>query len=69
MLDFCMRVRQAGYRVVIDPSILVRRKDKEVESTESSRQHLLDKWGEELLAGDPLYNANLPCDLENYRLV
>jgi glycosyltransferase involved in cell wall biosynthesis len=69
MLDFCLRARQAGYRIVIDPTIVVRRTAKVLDSEESSRQHLLEKWGEELLKGDPFYNANLPCDLENYRVV
>lgn len=69
MLDFCLSVRQAGYRVVIDPSILVRRRNAKTESREESHALLLEKWGDVLAKGDPFYNANLPCDLENYRIL
>lgn len=69
MLDFCIRARENGYRIIVDPSILVRRLSGQADSTESSRMRLLEKHGEQLLQGDPMYNANLPCDLDNYKIL
>ena len=62
-VDFCLRIRKAGYRIVYTPystlyhfecSSLVRR---ESVSTDQFRQ----KWGE-VLDQDPYYNPNLPRD-------
>lgn len=68
MLDFCLRARVAGYRVVVEPAVLVRSPGKDDESTRSSHEVLLDKWQEVLAKGDPSYNPNLPMGLNNYRL-
>ena len=68
MLDFCLRARAAGYRVVVEPAVLVRSPGKDDESTRSSHEVLLDKWQEVLAKGDPSYNPNLPMGLNNYRL-
>lgn len=66
MLDFCLRVKQAGFRVIVDPSVLVRSYIKQKESTQESHDYLMEKWGETIKKGDPYYNPNLPLGLENY---
>ncbi len=68
MLDFCLRVQQAGLRVVVDPAIIVRSKVRQIESSERSNETLVEKWGETLKLGDPYYNPNMAMGLENYRL-
>lgn len=66
MLDFCLRVKKAGFRVIIDPAVTVRRSVKQKESTQESHAYLLKKWGDTITQGDPYYNPNLPLGLENY---
>lgn len=68
MLDFCLRVQQAGLRVIVDPAIIARSNPRQIESSESSNERLLEKWGEVLKKGDPLYNPNMMMGLENYQL-
>lgn len=68
MLDYCLRVAEAGYRVVVTPEVRARYKQRRSESSQESNAHLRDKHQELLLRQDPFYNRNLPMGLENYRL-
>ena len=68
MLDFCLRARKAGYRIIVDPGILVKSPGKQDESTEESHHLMLEKWTDEWQKTDAYYNPNLPMGLHNYRL-
>ena len=68
VLDYCLRVQRAGYRVVYVPEVIAYRKHKETVSTRLSNARLLEKWGKKLAEGDPFYNENLPMGLDNYQL-
>ncbi len=69
MLDFCLRARGIGCRIIVDPAVMARRVAGQPQSTEGSRMILLEKHGDVLASGDPMYNANLPCDLDNYQIL
>lgn len=68
-IDFCMRLRKAGLRIVLDPNVqlihhesISRGQDTTPEKRkrfESEVKYFEDHWGEELAAGDPFYNPNL----------
>ena len=66
MLDFCLRVRKAGLRVVVNPEVIVRNNAKSIDSSQESRELLQQRWGEVLSLGDPMYNPNMGTGLENY---
>ena len=68
VLDFCMRVRQSGYRVVYLADVIARDPDQNLISTEESNRYLRERWGEILTMGDPYYNENLPMGMDNYQL-
>lgn len=68
MLDFCLRVRRAGYRIVFDPNIRAMRRKTTHESNAVSNERLMEKLGDMIERGDPYYNENLPMGLENYFL-
>ncbi|MBR1628568.1 MAG: glycosyltransferase [Lachnospiraceae bacterium] len=69
MLDLCLKVQEAGRRVVFDPGIVARKphQPKEYEN-DSSTAILYEKWESTLSEGDPFYNRNLPMGLMNYQL-
>ncbi len=66
MLDYCLRAREAGYRIVVEPGIIARRKGGHPESSQESNENFVAKWQETLELGDPCYNPNLMMGLENY---
>ncbi len=68
VLDFCLRVRQSGYRIIYLADVVAREPDKSLVSTERSNYFLRERWDEVLKLGDPFYNLNLPMGLENYQL-
>lgn len=68
MLDFCLRVRKAGFRVVIDPGVVARNNDKSMDSSQESRELIQERWGGVLALGDPMYNPNMSMGLENFSL-
>ncbi len=68
ILDYCMRVRRAGYRVVYEPTVVAKLKNRESLSSEISNTRLLELWEDEIKMGDPFYNVNLPVGLDNYQL-
>lgn len=68
-IDYCMRLRKAGLRVVFTPYAELTHyesKSRGLEDTEEKRRRLEEeaaifkkKWQPELEAGDPFYNPNL----------
>ena len=68
MLDYCMHAIERGYRVVVDPAIIIRGGKREFDSTRESSAYFLEKWQDRLIPEDPFYNRNLPMGLENFRL-
>ena len=68
MLDYCMRAIERGYRVVVDPAIIIRGGKRDFDSTRESSAYFLEKWQDRLIPEDPFYNRNLPMGLENFRL-
>ncbi|MCR4674783.1 MAG: glycosyltransferase [Lachnospiraceae bacterium] len=68
MLDFCLKARDAGRRVVYLPDVVAYRKIGNTISTQSSNGLIMERWHDKLKAGDPFYNENLPLGLDNYEL-
>ena len=68
MLDFCMKTREAGRRIVYLPEVTVIRSPGKTTSSQSSNSLLLERWHDALKVGDPYYNRNLPLGLSNYKL-
>ncbi|MGD0220352.1 MAG: glycosyltransferase family 2 protein [Acidimicrobiales bacterium] len=61
-VDFCLKLREAGYLVVYTPlTELVHHESRSRGHTEDAAAHrrILDRWGATLAAGDPYYNALL----------
>ncbi len=68
MLDLCLKVIRAGRRVVFDPGVVARKKDRRADLLIDGVNALLyEKWEDTLKEGDPFYNRNLPMGFENYR--
>ncbi|MDD6195015.1 MAG: glycosyltransferase [Lachnospiraceae bacterium] len=68
MLDFCLRAKKAELRIVVDPGVIARNNAKSMDSTQGSRELLLERWGDILANGDPMYNPNMNLGLENFGL-
>lgn len=77
-IDFCMKVRMAGYLVVYNPYAELyhyESKSRGAEDTEEKIQRFQgeieifqDRWEEFLLQGDPCYNPNLTLDKNDFSL-
>ncbi len=77
-VDFCMKIRDAGYLIVFTPFAEFyhyESKSRGDEDTPEKRERFnsevfrfQDRWGKELKAGDPYYNPNLTLDSENFAL-
>ena len=78
-IDFCMKVRKAGYLVVYNPGAAgclisspnhadwkIHRKGFERFNGEIAQ--FLARWGEDIKAGDPYYNPNLSLDKADFSL-
>ncbi|MCR5545474.1 MAG: glycosyltransferase [Lachnospiraceae bacterium] len=68
MLDFCLKAKEAGRRVVYLPDVVAYRRIGQNISTQSSNSLIMERWHDELKAKDPYYNENLPMGLKNYEL-
>ncbi len=68
MLDFCMKTREAGRRIVYLPEVLVMRSPGKTTSSQASNSLLMERWHDAIKNGDPYYNRNLPLGLSNYKL-
>ena len=69
MLDFCIRARAKGYRIIIDPTIIAKKNNSNIISEEGSHNRLVEKLSDELLKGDPFYSPNLAMGLENHKFM
>ena len=77
-IDFCMKIRKAGYLIVFTPFAEFyhyESKSRGDEDTPEKRARFnsevfrfQERWGKELKAGDPYYNPNLTLDSENFSL-
>ena len=75
-VDFCMRIRKAGYLIVFTPYAELyhyESKSRGYEDTPEKQERferevlLFQKtWEKELLTGDPYYNSNLNLDAEDF---
>ncbi|MBR2465402.1 MAG: glycosyltransferase family 2 protein [Clostridia bacterium] len=77
-VDFCMKVRRAGYNIVWTPyaeAYHYESKSRGYENNKAKvkRFHLevdnfISRWGDELESGDPYYNPNLTLESEDFSL-
>ena len=77
-IDFCMKVRALGLRVVYQPEAELRHyesKSRGLETTQDKIERFnhemalfLDRWGSQVEAGDPYYNPNLTLDKADFSL-
>ena len=77
-VDFCMKVTDAGYRIVFTPYAELyhyESKSRGAEDTPEKQQRFKEeielfesRWKKQLKAGDPCYNKNLTLDSEDFRL-
>ena len=75
-VDLCMRIRKAGYLIVWTPYAEMYHYESKSRGLEDSPekqerfngevQRFLNRWGEELKAGDPYYNPNLTLVREDF---
>ena len=75
-VDFCMRIRQAGYLIVWTPFAELyhyESKSRGLEDTPEKRKRFEGevlrfqaRWAKELEAGDPYYNPNLSLTREDF---
>ena len=76
-VDFCLRVRDAGFRTVWTPAATLlhhESKTRGVENTKAKRDRfrrevetMLARWGNSL-RNDPAYNPNLTLEAEDFSL-
>lgn len=77
-IDFCMKVRKAGYLVVYNPRAEwyhYESKSRGLENTQEKIERFngevaqfLDRWGDQVKAGDPYYNPNLSLDKADFSI-
>ena len=75
-VDFCLRIRQAGYRIVFTPYAELyhyesKSRGLDLKGTAKDRfageqQRLQERFGRETLLHDPYYNRNLTLDTEDF---
>lgn len=77
-IDYCMKVRAAGYKIIYDPHAKLHHyeyKSRGAEDTGKKQErfggeimHFIDKWRAALIAGDMYYNPNLELVWELYTI-
>lgn len=77
-VDFCLKVRKAGYLVVYDPEVRAIHYESKSRGAEDSQKkqkrfegeiaYMQEHWAEILKEGDPYYNPNLSLNKTNYAL-
>lgn len=77
-IDYCMKVRAAGYKIIYDPHAKLHHyeyKSRGAEDTGKKQErfggeimHFIDKWRAALIAGDMYYNPNLELVGELYTI-
>ena len=54
-IDLCIRLRKAGYRIVLDPEVIAVKSGKETEYM-NHNQNMQNDWREYICKGDPYWN-------------
>lgn len=77
-VDFCLRLKEAGYLVVYDPYACLTHWESKTRGTENTKEkvrrfqseieYIRTKWTDILKEGDPNYNKNLSLSKWNYSL-
>ena len=77
-VDFCLRVRKAGYLVVYDPYVELYHYESKTRGTEDTKEkvrrfqteieYMRSHWITLLKTGDPMYNRNLTLTKWDYSL-
>lgn len=77
-VDFCLKVREAGYLVVYDPYVELYHYESKTRGTENTKEKvrrfqseiefMRSRWTEILKQGDPMYNPNLTLTKWDYSL-
>lgn len=77
-IDFCMKVRSAGYLVVYNPRAELYHYESRSRGLENTQEKIerfnrevaqfLARWGDQVKAGDPYYNPNLSLDKADFSL-
>lgn len=77
-LDFCLKIREKGYLIVIDPYVeLIHYESKsrgyedtpeKIKRFQGEIEKFKEKWKEILEKGDPYFNKNFRLDTENYEI-
>ena len=77
-IDFCMKVRRYGKRIVYNPYAELYHYESRSRGLENTQDKIerfnreialfLDRWGAEVKAGDPYYNPNLTLDKADFSL-
>ena len=69
-VDFCLRVRQAGFEVVVESRVcLIHEERDRVQPPSQERELFREKWHEALARPDPYYSRLLRLDREDTSLV
>jgi GT2 family glycosyltransferase len=70
--DLCMRIRQAGFRILYDGTTVLYHYESATRSQTKQVFHpadtllMITRWGEALRAGDPFYNPNLSLKTQDH---
>jgi GT2 family glycosyltransferase len=70
-VDFCLRARRAGYRVVYEPAAVLRHHESATRTRGTileERELFYERWGAIIEEGDPYYNPNLTRTREDCSL-
>lgn len=77
-IDFCMKVREAGHRIVYNPYAELYHYESKSRGLENTQEKIerfnremacfLDRWGDKVKGGDPYYNRNLTLDKADFSL-
>lgn len=77
-IDFCMKVRMLGKRIVYNPYAELYHYESKSRGLENTQEKIerfnreiavfLERWGDQVRAGDPYYNPNLTLDKADFSL-
>ena len=77
-IDFCMKVRRYGKRIVYNPYAELYHYESRSRGLENTQEKIerfnneialfLERWGDQVKAGDPYYNPNLTLDKADFSL-
>jgi GT2 family glycosyltransferase len=75
--DFCLRVRERGYKIVFTPYALLYhhehatkgkdQKKEQIKRNEKEKKNFRKRWNK-YISYDPFYNPNLSCFSNNFSL-